>query len=423
MRLNHLHEAGKPNWDYSKEEAKHGDLCPKCGQRLTNKYTKMGKPSFVGCKNFHAYRRATGEPAGRGYQMFDPEKFWHDYNVEVEKVKAHGPRVGEAHSCGVESARGAPLAGSNLERWYRQHADDCHACDHAYDTLLDQEMGDLPYAGDDLESVGEKSQSFDELLDQLLKKVDPRAGHVPGEFGTGRPEAIKPTDSKVVKAIKAIRDLGYRRGESGEIVIGDYKDRCGWEHTCREHPSGYPAWNFPMPDPVLTGDKKKTQGFNMFRYAPESTLEWPRSGAVGYEPKGEFETYVFSKLRCPVCSGGSKGCVNPVAHEYGKPKPYCTEHMLSAPYPQELMRKYGGEGLPDQPEPTQDYRSSEKKFRETQGKLLERGDRVRLGKELGTVLEVDPEMEDRTHRVQWDNPRTKALEITWVDPEDLDLVE
>lgn len=178
-----------------------------------------------------------------------------------------------------------------------------------------------------------------------------------------------------------------------------------------------------MPDPLATRTTGKHRYNFMFQYAPKSTRMWPISGLNGFEPKPEYHDYVMSKLNCPVCSEKIPGCDNPVAHEYGQPKPFCQEHMREAPYAQELMGKYGGPGLPGQPDPNQDYRDVEAQWKNTRADWLKPGDKVKLGKQTGTLLEIDPEMEDRTHRVRWDAPKTKALEITWVDPSTLDLVE
>jgi hypothetical protein len=151
-------------------------------------------------------------------------------------------------------------------------------------------------------------------------------------------------------------------------------------------------------------------------------IQWPISGLMGKKPKPEHAEFVYEKLRCPVCSGQIEGCDNRVSTEFGKPKKYCKDHVELSDYPSQLLGKFGGEGLPDQPDPNVSHRETAAKWKEQRAKFIERGDEVKKGKLRGTVLEVDPEMEDRTHRVKWSNPKSEALTITWEDPKNLDLV-
>ena len=308
------------------------------------------------------------------------------------------------------------------EDWARRNQRTCSACKAEYeaeeDDLDSGFIGDIP---DELQAEPEPTQ--DNILQRIkdLVKYDPRQHHKPGAFGTGRPASIKPTDSPAVAAIKIARDTKANRNpRTGLGITKRDKDKCGHNHSCKSHPSGRPAWNYPMPDPAATRMTGK-QRFNwMFKYSPKNTFEWPVSGMMGYEPKDEYRDYVMSKLACPVCSGQVEGCDNPVAQEYTAEKPFCTEHLDESPYPKELLARYGGKGLPGAPDPNDDYRATKKHWEKTRAKYLERGTAVKLGKQTGTVLEIDPEMEDRTHRVKWDNPKSEALRITWVDPEKLD---
>jgi hypothetical protein len=310
------------------------------------------------------------------------------------------------------------------DNWARRNRKVCKACALEYereeDDLDSGFIGDIPK---ELEPkpAPSKADIQQQILD--LVKMDPRREHKPGPFGTGRPASIKPTDSSVVAGIKAIRDKNLNVDPATGIgKVKKYRDTCGYQHTCTSHPSGRPAWNYPMPDPLATKTTGKQRYNWMFKYNPTSIFRWPVSGMIGFEPKDEYRDYVMSKLKCPVCSGEVEGCKNPVAQEYTAQKPFCTEHLEESPYPKELMAKYGGKGLPGAPDPSADYRETEKAWKKTRSKYIERGDKVKLGKQTGEVLEVDSEMEDRTHRVRWDNPKAEALRITWVDPDTLDLV-
>lgn len=304
------------------------------------------------------------------------------------------------------------------EDWARRNRKTCPVCAAEYDEELDRGfIGDAPTPEEEEELEGMPSAG--EFLSKLMARDDPRRLHKPGEFGTGRVSGVKPEDSLTVAALKLWRDRNINVDpRTGIAKPRHVRDKCGYKHTCGSHPSGRPAWNYPMPDPVATRTTGKQRYNFMFKYNPTHTFQWPVSGMMGFEPKPEFEDYVKSKLSCPVCNGTVEGCDNPVAQEYGQPKPFCTEHLMQSPYAREVAGR-----VADAPDPNVDYRETEARWKKTRAAALRPGDKVSLGKQVGTLLEVDPEMEDRTHRVRWDNPKTEALRITWVDPEKLDLVE
>lgn len=317
----------------------------------------------------------------------------------------------EGHTCRF------PPKGPDDEAQMRRNRRTCKLCDEMYEAALDAELGVMP-TGQEVERPGEVEARPGETFKQ--KRVSK-----PGPFGTGRPAPIQPGDSPLVQLLKTVRDTGgeewSRRGEKEERFGKRIRKKptCSFRHTCTD-PSA------PMPDPyatLATGPGRHNEYFmDAGPGDPDYTREWPISGLLGKKPKPEFADFVYEKLNCPVCSRKVQGCDNPVSTQFGKPKKFCKEHIDLEGYPAELMGRLGGEGLPDQPDPSKDYREVEAKWRKVRAKHIQVGDRVKLRKQVGTVLEVDPEMEDRTHRVEWDDPKAEALRITWVDPETLDLV-
>lgn len=252
-----------------------------------------------------------------------------------------------------------------------------------------------------------------------------------------------------MQLLKRHRDMGgeewSRRGEErfGERIRS--KAKCSWRHSCSD-PS------LPMPDPFatkVTGGPRHNEWFT--DAGPDEVdprvpaivrgekthgrpylISWPISGLSGKKPKDEYADRVYNKLDCPVCSGRIEGCDNPVSTMFSRAKPLCSEHVKESPYPEELLQRYGGPGLPDAPD---DAAEVAERWREYKAEELQVGDRVVVrqrnnqlkqgfkgtGPLVGELLEIDPEMEDRTHRVKWENPKAVKTPITWVDPEDLDI--
>lgn len=169
------------------------------------------------------------------------------------------------------------------------------------------------------------------------------------------------------------------------------KDKCTYGHTCEDPQNPLPTFGRGVGKKIFS----------------------PVTGA----PKEEYRDYYLSKNRCPACTGEA-GCDNPVSTEFGRPKPFCAEHVGESPYPKELGgRLEAGE----EPDPSADYLERKKEWETTRATHLRPGDQVKKGKLRGHILEIDPSMEDRTHRVKWSNPKAEALRVTWVDPKTIDL--
>jgi hypothetical protein len=422
MRLNRLNEAAAHgDWEFFPNTGqKHGGACPLCGKLLKNRYRGMGPPSYVGCEKHHGFELVRS-----------PKKSLRDLGVIEPEAPTVAPEP-EAPVSTLEHSCRSAYRKPDDEDWARRNMSRCEACAEEYEKAFEDEMeagwvGDAP-APENPATLGDVAdKAAPKLIDYIkdLIKYDPRQHHKPGPFGTGRPASIKASDSPVVAGIKSYRDrLANVDPVTGKGKRSINKSKCGFQHTCTNHPSGKPAWNYPMPDPMATEATGKHRYNKFFEYKPTSTFEWPVSGMMGFEPKLEYEDYVKSKINCKVCNGEAEECGNQVAHEYGAAKPYCTEHMMEDFYPAELMKKYG-KGMVDAPDPNQDHRDTEKSWKSTRAKYINQGDRVKLKKDTGTVLEVvsDDSMADRTHRVKWDNPKTAAREVTWVDPETLDVIE
>ena len=308
----------------------------------------------------------------------------------------------EGHTCRIEYRK------PDDQSWARRNASRCPVCEIEYESELDS---------------GFSGEDFAPRPGDVEAKPAPSAGRRrqsrPGAFGTGRASAPSPTDPLIMQQLKALRDMGgeewSRRGDRfGKRVRS--KPVCSYLHTCTD-PSA------PMPDPFATLATGPGRHNTYFTDAgpsdPEYTQEWPISKLYGKKPKGEWREFINEKLKCPVCNGSISGCDNPVSTEFGRPKPFCREHVLESPYPKELAgRLLAGE----EPDPNKDYQATEKAWRSKRAGFIKPGDHVKLRKLRGTVLDIDEEMADRTHRVEWENPEAEALRITWVDPEDLDLV-
>jgi hypothetical protein len=399
MKLTDLHETSEP------EGYKHGDPCPACGSELRNKYTTMGAPSGVICRNKHLFSRI---PSKKKTEMadFDPSEFW---GQEEEKPAA--PSV--EHTCRIQYRK------PEDEDWSRRNQRRCAACAQEYEDELD-----LGFIGDVPDDVEVEPEVGDVDISQRIKdliKYDPRQDHRAGKFGTGHAAALTPYDSPVMAGLKARRDKHSQRNEvTGRGKVMKYKDRCGLNHTCHSHPSGKPAQNYPIPDPVATRTTGKQRYNWMFQYSPLNTFEWPVSKMVGFEPKDKYRDYVMSKLECPVCSGEKEGCDNSVAQEYGAPKPFCSEHLSLSPYPKELTDKYGDfDNWEHDPSSGAQFRTWIRDREKLPDFGFRKGDRVVVvngqgqvvpswgesGGLVGTIIEIDSEMADRTFHVEWDNPK------------------
>jgi len=418
MRLNLLSES-HGDWEFFPNTGqKHGSACPLCGKLLKNRYRGMGPPSYVGCENHHGFDLVRSPKKSlRELGVIEPE-------VDAPPEPEAPPAPSAEHSCRLAYRK------PDDEDWARRNKSRCEACSEEYEKAFEDEMeagwiGEPP-APENTATLGDVADKAQPKLVDYIKdliKYDPRQHHKPGPFGTGRPASIKASDSPMVAGIKAYRDrLARVDPVTGKGKRSREKSKCGFQHTCTDHPSGKPAWNYPMPDPMATEATGKNRYNTFFQYKPKSTFEWPVSGMMGFEPKIEYREYIMSKINCKACNGEVEECQNQVAHEYGAAKPYCTEHSMEDFYPAELIKKYG-KGLVDAPDPNKDYQATEKAWKKTRGEYIRPGDKVKFRKQVGTVLEIDEEMEDRTHRVRWDNAKTDALKVTWVDPKTLDLLE
>ncbi len=331
----------------------------------------------------------------------------------------------EGHTCRF------PPSGPDDESQLRRNRKQCNTCAAMYDAASEEAL-DAGFTGT---TFAPRPGDVEAKAPTMARRRKPQ----PGAFGTGRPAPFDPNDPVILQQLKTLRDMGgeewSRKGEDrfGKRVRS--KPVCSYKHSCTD-PSA------PMPDPyasLATGANRHNEYFTDAgpsetddripavvngekTYQRPYMIQWPISGLMGKKPKPEYAEFVYEKLACAVCSGQIEGCDNRVSTEFGKPKKYCKDHVELSDYPKELLGRFGGPGLPDQPDPNVSYRETEAKWKEQRAKFIERGDEVKKGKLRGAVLEVDPEMEDRTHRVKWSNPKAEALSITWEDPKNLDLV-
>ena len=243
----------------------------------------------------------------------------------------------------------------------------------------------------------------------------------PGEVAerTGETMEYSQDQPTMMQLLDIIKDMGgekwNRRGPWHERYgrRRRQRDQCIFGHTCED-----PWESLPIPGTQTAMSRK--------------VFAW--SG----RPKPEYLDYYLTKDRCPACQNPEKsGCPNKVSTKYGRPKPYCKEHVGLSDYPKELLDKWG-EGMKEHPfapswekdskDPGKEHRDYTKRWKKTQGKQVREGDRVKAisgarGRGIGTVIAVDPNLADLTHRVKWEKPAAQALEITWENPESLDVIE
>jgi len=424
MKLNSLHESGEPEpsepwvvndpW-VSRAEPNpgvvEGDPCPLCTQELKVKKRRILSNDAGG-----------GKRGGSRYFLYCAEKHVWDFNLKSLQAKQVAdspvPVDYDAHTCGA-SQRRTP---ENSEDWARRNRKRCAACAAEYDSEGDESL-DAGFHSPYDPGVAQPGEVAD-----LPSPGERRAPRSPGQFGHGKPEEVLPSDSKLVRIMKGIRDMGgeewSRRGDQRYGVRQREKPICSLNHTCSD-PSA------PMPDPMSTRNTGPSRHNNWFEYNASDLRVWPISGLRGFRPKEEHKDFIEGKLACPVCSGKVEGCDNSVSTDYGKPKPFCNEHLDESPYPKDLMDRFGGVGLPGAPEDSKSVKSG---FRGTRAKFLRVGDEVRLdpsrkgkdgtGELVGVITKiVSSNPADRTHMVKWVNPRAEKLGSTFEDPEGLDLID
>ena len=410
MKLDNLFEAGNP-WNYFENPGvKHGDACPKCGSPLKNKHhAGMGPPSHVGCKNNHAFKiKRAAKRSLRDLLNDIPSSPDHEgEEAEVEKFDA------AAHSCPLKYRK------EGDETWARRNASKCEACREEYESDFDDDL-DAGFVGGTPE-VAPGDHSIRPATDDRRRVKKP-----------GQNEPIKADDSKVVRIIKTHRDMGgdewNRKGDERYGKRIRNKAICSFAHSCHD-PSA------PMPDPMATRKTGPNRHNTWFVYNHMDTRVWPVSGMMGFSPKPYYERYILSKLECPVCSGELEGCDNSVSTTFGKPKPFCSEHVEMNPYPAELGKMLGSGGEPD---PNKEHQRAKRHFRDVRGGVTEGEPNIRVGDEVkfefrkpgkdgsgelvGVVIEVDKDFPTKSHRVKWVNPRTASLVKTWEDPATLEII-
>lgn len=244
--------------------------------------------------------------------------------------------------------------------------------------------------------AAKKAREEAELEAWAAQGDEPEIPDKPGEVEerTGETLQLDPKKNKIMQVLDIMRGMGgekwSRRGKTKERFgkrIRE-KDTCQFGHTC-DDPSN------PMPSPA----------------GPGSKIFSPLTGA----PKEEYLEYYLNKNKCPVCSEREPGCKNKVSHEFGRPKPYCSEHLDQSEHVANLMKTLEGE-------PGTGAKEAQAAFKTAKREHITTGDEVKYRKLMGKVIDIDPEMEGgRTHRIKWENPKAEALRITWVDPGDLDL--
>lgn len=457
-------------WDCDENpgDLRHNSPCPKCGAPVTNRRVGMGAPKFLGCNNYHAYLLPGVEDMLGDLPEVEDELDdlgEHTCRFPPSGLEDEGKiRKGAQAGCATCAFMWDTIldAGFNEDDPYpsggtgsSDHSED----DDSLSSMLDQ----FGIGVEDLATMTGKERAA--LLRRMILAGDKRRHHKAGEFGTGRPAKMSPEDSLNVLYLKMKQQEGMKGvGETGRTPER-YRDRCTYGHTCGFYPNGEPAANYPLPDPQATSGGRQdplgqgryagrefirahglTPGRfnNWFREAPSNTRLWPVSGLRGFAPKEEFEFYIDRKMSCDLCVtrelGEARaeevlghppkvtgGCTNPVSQEYGKLKPFCKEHEFESPYPKELITQYGGPGLPGAPDPTKDAREVARRMEEFTARSIEQGDDVRVKRGryrkygVGTVAEVDPSMEDRTHFVVFPSG-DRELKV-WLDPKNLDLVE
>ena len=456
-------------WDPDENpgDLKHKDPCPKCGSPVTYRRVGLGAPKFLGCQNDHAYvlpdvSPRVAEPDLRDVEALPP----HSCRFPPSGPEDEG-RIRKGAKSGCEAC--SLLYDRALDDNFAERlTDDIIDADDEDDDGFAALLADLGITKEQLAAMSGREKAA--TLRTMILSADKRGHHQRGEFGTGRSEKMHPDDSLAVLYLKMKQQEGMKGGRVGKhgsregkkrIMDRDrHRDRCTFGHTCGYYPNGEPAANYPLPDPVATSYKSPDitgQGryagkefiqreglmpgrFNeWFTYTGKSH-RWPVSGISGYQPKLEFQDVVGRKYSCEVCLTRELGeakarqilgdkfrgvtpCNNPVAQELGKLKPFCSEHADQGGYPQELLSRFGGPGLPGQPDPEEDYRERKKELEGLLPGLIEVGDEVKgtVGKArqwgVGTVMQVDPSRKrGDTHFVDWnDGPEG------WVKPQYLEL--
>jgi hypothetical protein len=427
----------------------------------------MGAPKFIGCNNYHAFLLS-----GSGGEVGDLPEVQDELDDFGEHTCRFPPsgledegqiRKGAKAGCATCALMYDTVldAGFNEDDPYPSGGTGSSDDTDDDDSLLSM-LDKFGIGIEDVETMTGKERAA--LLKRMILAGDKRRHHKAGEFGTGRPAKMSPEDSLSLLYLKMKQQEGMRSTETGEGQRERHRDRCTFGHTCGFYPNGEPAANYPLPDPQSTsGGRQDPSGqgryagrsfirqhgltpgrFNQwFKHVPTSTRLWPVSGLQGFEPKDEFEFYVNKKMSCDLCVarelGAARaarvlghdpsdtlrkvggGCMNPVAQEFGKLKPFCSEHEFESPYPKELLGQYGGPGLPGAPDPTKDAAQVRKRMEEYQAGVIERGDQVRAKRGRGTVQDVDKSLEDRSHFVVF--PSGDGELKVWLDPKLLDLVD
>lgn len=233
---------------------------------------------------------------------------------------------------------------------------------------------------------------------EIEQNFPPEGVPEPEEVAPGDVEAVPPPseeeggDSQVMRIMRALAAMGgekwSRRGEERFGRRIRERPRCRAGHTC---------------DPL-----------------PHGVSERDIFDPVTYMPREDYLEWYLKRENCPVCRGDRPACGNRVSTVYGKPKEFCSDHIeLGSEYVRNVM----GGARPDELEDEAKYREE---WPETRAGWIEKGDRVVMGTgpniQHGVVVGIDYKMKDgRTHVVRWDKPKSRALEVTYVDPRKLDL--
>ena len=234
---------------------------------------------------------------------------------------------------------------------------------------------------------------------EIEQNFPPETVPEPEEASPGDVEALsEPSesgesgDSMVMRIMRALKAMGGERwSRRGEERFGKrIRERpiCRAYHTCDVLPHG----------------------------VTENDIFDP----VTYMPRKDYLEWYLKRENCPVCRGDTPGCKNAVSTEYGKPKEFCSDHIeLGSEHVRKLM---GGE----HPDELEDDRRSRADWADERAGWIEKGDRVVMGTGVniqhGVVVGIDHKMKDgRTHVVRWDKPKSRALEVTYVDPVKLDI--
>jgi len=344
-----------------------GDSCPECGSELElkSRASPYGERKFwLGCSNGHRYvvDRPTPTPSSKPTSK------------------------GAGHTC-------KPAGKQPNESWasYGKRTTRCPGC------KADE---DAEYASWDAEMAA------DDEPENRPGDVEERA-EPEDEFDESQPKMMQ-----ILNTIRAMGDKAWnRRGPLHERYGKRIRNKelCSFGHTCRDP---------QLPIPVFG------RGLGKGEYGIFSLV----TGDV----KPEHREYYLEKNNCPACqyfrsnkTGEGPGCLNKVSTKYGRPKPYCKEHIDQSPYIADLMQKAAeGQGKP------MGKKEADEAFKAAKREHIEIGDKIKgagrgITGNIGVVTDIDPNNNPRTHQIKWETVQKGKQDVpyggglAWVDPADL----